>query len=90
LIRTSYLVHQLPMRACLCEQKSYGSEVLAICNAYTLSLVPVLLSNLVSSEYYCIYFTRLWLTLCSHLLEGLPTLGGGLAHQANLSASLAH
>jgi len=41
------------------EQKSYGLEVLAICNAYTLSLGGVLLINLASSEYYCIYFTRL-------------------------------
>ena len=47
------------MRACLREQKSYGLEVLAICNAYTLSLGGVLLINLASSEYYCIYFTRL-------------------------------
>ena len=57
--RISYLVHQLHMRACLREQKSYGLEVLAICNAYTLSLGGVLLINLASSEYYCIYFTRL-------------------------------
>ena len=30
LIRTSYLVHQLLVRACLREQKSYGLEVLAL------------------------------------------------------------
>jgi len=30
LIRTSYLVHQLRMRACLREQKSYGLEVLTL------------------------------------------------------------
>jgi hypothetical protein len=41
LIRTSYLVHQLPMRACLREQKSYGLEVLALHNNYGLSMMPV-------------------------------------------------
>ena len=66
------------MRACLCEQKSYSLEVLAICNAYTLSLGGVLLINLASSEYYCIYFTRLiafYLTVVATLLASIVRQG---------------
>lgn len=38
LIRTSSIVHQLRVRACLREQKSYGLEVLVVRNAFTVPL----------------------------------------------------
>ena len=34
LIRTSSIVHQLPVRACLREQKSYSLKVFVVSNAF--------------------------------------------------------
>lgn len=77
------------MRACLREQKSYGLEVLAICNAYTLSLGGVLLINLASSDCVHNYFTRLGVGFKRgyHAISVLPYAQPQMIFQAGLPPS---
>jgi len=61
LIRISYLVHQLHMRACLREQKSYSLKVFVVSNAFGVPRCWVLL-DILSEQWILlanIYFTRL-------------------------------